>query len=80
MTAARPDNKALARAFCAELFNAHDLGNVRGFFAPGFVNHNARSGSRARWDQRADPVEGSGCLSLAPSGARSSMSGRRRLR
>ena len=45
MTAAMPDSKARARAFWTELFNAHDLGKIRGFFAPGFVNHNARSGT-----------------------------------
>ena len=45
MTTAMPGNKARARAFWAELFNAHDLRNVRGFFAPGFVNHNARPGT-----------------------------------
>ena len=39
------DNKARVRAFWAELFNAHDLRNVRSFFAPEFVNHNARPGT-----------------------------------
>ena len=48
-----PGNKARARAFWAGLFNAHDLRNVRGFFAPGFVNHNARPGT-------ADGLEGAG--------------------
>ena len=45
MTAAMPDNKARARAFWTELFNAHDLRNVRGYFAPEFINHNARPGT-----------------------------------
>lgn len=45
MTAAMPDYKPRARAFWAELFNAHDLRNVRGYFAPEFVNHNARPGT-----------------------------------
>ena len=45
MTAAMPGNKARAQAFWTELFNAHDLRNVRAFFAPGFVNHNARPGT-----------------------------------
>ena len=45
MTAAMPDNKTRARAFWADLFNAHDLRGVRGYFAPGFVNHNARPGT-----------------------------------
>jgi steroid delta-isomerase-like uncharacterized protein len=40
-----PDNKARAQAFWAELFNAHDLTGIRGFLAPGFVNHNARPGT-----------------------------------
>ena len=40
-----PGHKARAQAFWTELFNAHDLRNVRGFFAPGFVNHNARPGT-----------------------------------
>ena len=45
MTAATPGHKARAQALWTELFNAHDLRNVRGFFAPGFVNHNARPGT-----------------------------------
>ena len=45
MTAAMPGHKTRAQAFWTELFNAHDLRNVRGFFAPGFVNHNARPGT-----------------------------------
>ena len=45
MTAAMTDNKVRARAFWAEVFNAHDLRNVRSFFAPEFVNHNARPGT-----------------------------------
>jgi hypothetical protein len=40
-----PDLKARARAFWTELFNAHDLRNIRGFLAPGFVNRNARPGT-----------------------------------
>ena len=40
-----PDYKPLGRAFWAELFNAHDLRNVRGYFAPEFVDHNARPGT-----------------------------------
>lgn len=40
-----PDNKARARAFWAELFNAHDLTGIRGFLAQGFVNHNAPPGT-----------------------------------
>jgi predicted ester cyclase len=45
VTAAVPDNKARAQAFWSELFNAHDLRKIRGFLAPGFVNHNARPGT-----------------------------------
>ncbi len=45
MTAAVPANKARARAFWAEVFNAHDLARIRGFLAPGFVNHNAQPGT-----------------------------------
>ena len=55
MTTAMPGNKARAWAFWAELFNAHDLRNVCGFFAPGFVNHNARPGSRL-WAGCSDMV------------------------
>jgi steroid delta-isomerase-like uncharacterized protein len=39
------DTKARARAFWAELFNAHDLGRLEDFIAPGSVNHNAREGT-----------------------------------
>jgi hypothetical protein len=45
VTAAMPDPKARAQAFWAEVFNAHELGKIRGFLAPGFVNHNARPGT-----------------------------------
>ncbi len=41
------DNKARAHAFWTTLFNAHDLGLVEDFFAPGFINHNARAGTPA---------------------------------
>ncbi len=41
------DNKARARAFWTTLFNAHDLELVEDFFAPGFINHNARPGTPA---------------------------------
>jgi steroid delta-isomerase-like uncharacterized protein len=40
-----PANKARARAFWAEVFNTHDLARIRGFLAPGFVNHNAQPGT-----------------------------------
>lgn len=39
------DNRARARAFWTELFNAHDLARVEDFIAPGSVNHNARPGT-----------------------------------
>ena len=42
---AMPDHKARARAFWTELFNAHDLRIAEDFFAPGFINHNARPGT-----------------------------------
>lgn len=41
------DNKARAQAFWTTLFNAHDLELVEDFFAPGFINHNARPGTSA---------------------------------
>lgn len=41
-----PDNKARTKAFWTCLFNAHDLRKARDFFAPGFINHNARPGTR----------------------------------
>ncbi len=43
--AAVPGYKARAQAFWAELFNQHDLRSVSDFFAPGFVNRNARPGT-----------------------------------
>ena len=45
MTAAMPDHKTRAQTFWTELFNAHDLRKIGGFFAPGSVNHNARPGT-----------------------------------
>ena len=45
MTAAITANKARARAFWAEVFNAHDLTGIRDFLAPGFINHNAQPGT-----------------------------------
>jgi predicted ester cyclase len=52
VTAPKPGHKARARAFWAELFNAHNLRNVRGYFAPGFTNHNARPGTPRRPPRR----------------------------
>jgi predicted ester cyclase len=40
-----PDNKDRTRAFWTKLFNAHDLQIAGDYFAPGFVNHNARPGT-----------------------------------
>jgi steroid delta-isomerase-like uncharacterized protein len=40
-----PGHKARAQAFWTELFNAHDLRMIPDFFAPDFVNHNARPGT-----------------------------------
>lgn len=40
-----PDNKARAQALWTDLFNAHYLRMVEDFFAPGFINHNARPGT-----------------------------------
>lgn len=40
-----PDNKARTQAFWTDLFNAHDLRLVQDYFAPGFVNLNARPGT-----------------------------------
>jgi steroid delta-isomerase-like uncharacterized protein len=41
------DNQARALAFWTTLFNAHNLPLVDDFFAPGFINHNARPGTPA---------------------------------
>jgi steroid delta-isomerase-like uncharacterized protein len=42
-----PDHKMRAQEFWRKLFNAHDLGLCEEFFAPGFINHNARPGTPA---------------------------------
>ncbi len=41
---AMPD-KARTKAFWTDLFNTHDLRKARDFFAPGFINYNARPGT-----------------------------------
>ena len=40
-----PDHKTRTEFFWTDLFNAHDLRMAEAFFAPGFVNRNARPGT-----------------------------------
>lgn len=46
-TGSAPDHKARTQHFWRDLFNAHDVRLCEAFFAPDFINRNARPGTPA---------------------------------